>query len=166
MAASGLFSFPNPVNERAARVVAGSVVLLCVVDMVLAEPWLLVAIAYGFWARTLTGPTLSPLGQLATRVIAPRLGPAKPVPGLPKRFAQAMGMAFSTTAVVLWFAFGEHLAALVVLGLLAAAASLEAFAGYCVGCRIFALLMRWGVIPARVCESCADLSRRHPGLAA
>src|ERR1700760_2514382 len=36
--------------------------------------WLTAVIAYGFIARVATGPTLSPLGQLATRVLAPRLG--------------------------------------------------------------------------------------------
>jgi uncharacterized protein DUF4395 len=164
--AKALFSFPNPVNEVAARVVAGVVVLLCVLAVALDERWLLVVIAYGFWARALTGPTLSPLGQLATRVVAPRLGPPRPVPGPPKRFAQAMGTAFATAAVVLWFGFGEHLAARALIGLLAVPAALESFAGYCIGCRIFGLLMRWGVIPESVCESCADLSRRHPGLAA
>jgi hypothetical protein len=160
-----LFSFPNPVNEVAARVVAGVVVLLCVLAVAVGEQWLLVVIAYGFWARVLTGPTLSPLGQLATRVVAPRLGPPRPVPGPPKRFAQAMGTAFSTAAVVLWFGFGEHLAAWALIGLLAVAAALESFAGYCLGCRIFGLLMKWGVIPESVCESCADLSRRHAQLA-
>ena len=106
-----MFSFPNPVNEVAARVVAGGVVVLCVAAMALRQPWLLVPLAYGFWARVLTGPTLSPLGQLATRVIAPRLPAApRPVAGPPKRFAQAMGVVFSTTAVVLWFGFGAHTA--------------------------------------------------------
>ena len=162
----GFFTFPNPVNEKAARVVAG--VVLCTVVLILATSWyvLLVPLAYGFWARVLTGPRLSPLGQVATRVVAPRLGRPRPVAGPPKRFAQAMGVAFSTTSLVLWFAFDDHLAALVVLGLLAAAAALESFAGYCLGCRVFGLLMNWGMIPESICESCADLSRRHPELAA
>jgi len=164
--AKTVFSFPNPVNEVAARVVAGTVVLLSVLAIVLAQQWLLVAICYGFWARALTGPTLSPVGQLATRVIAPRLGPPRLVAGPPKRFAQAMGTALSTSAVVLWFGFGYHLAAWGVLGALVAAASLESFAGYCLGCRIFGLLMSRGIIPESVCESCADLSLRHPGVAA
>jgi hypothetical protein len=45
------------------------------------------------------------------------------------------------------------------------AASLEAFAGICLGCRIFALAMRLGMIPGAVCEACDDLSARrltHP----
>ena len=162
--ARALFSFPDPVNELAARVVAAGVVAMSVAAMATGVAWLLVPITYGFYARVLTGPTLSPLGQLATRVVAPRLGPARPVPGPPKRFAQAMGAVFSTAALVLWFGAGAHLAAWVVLGALVGAASLESFAGYCVGCRIFALLINWGLVPESTCRSCADLSRRHPQL--
>jgi hypothetical protein len=162
----GLWRFPNPVNELAARVVAGCVVVMCVAAMAFDEPWLMVPIAYGFWARALTGPTLSPLGQFATRVAAPRLGPPRPVPGPPKRFAQAMGVAFSSSALVLWFGFGEHLAAWALLGCLTVAAALESFAGYCLGCRVFSVLMRLGVIPEAICQDCADLSRRHPELSA
>src|SRR5215218_11481766 len=106
-----MFSFPNPVNEKAARVVAAVVALTGVVILLTGWHWLLVPLAYGFWARVLTGPTLSPLGRLAMRGIAPRLGPPKYVPGPPKRFAQAMGAAFSTTAAVLALGFGADTAA-------------------------------------------------------
>ena len=160
-----VFSFPNPVNEVAARVVAGGVVVLAVAAMVLGaqgQGWLLAVLAAGFWARVLTGPTLSPLGQFAVRVAAPRLAPAKFVPGPPKRFAQGMGVAFSSTALVLWFAFGLHPAALVLTGMLACAAVLESAFGYCLGCRVFGQLMKVGLIPADVCEACADISLRHP----
>lgn len=156
--------FPNPVNEVAARVVAGGVVLLCVATIASGQGWLLIALCYGFWARVLTGPRLSPLGQLATRVIAPRLGPPKLVAGPPKRFAQAIGVAFSTTALVLWFAAGQHTAALVVTGLLLGAALLESALAVCLGCRVFAALMKAGVIPDEVCAACADVNLRHPEL--
>jgi hypothetical protein len=121
--------------------------------------WLLIPLAYGFWARVLTGPTLSPLGFIAQRVIAPRLGQAKYVPGPPKRFAQGMGAAMSTLALVLAFAV-SHVAADVVLALLVVAAGLESIFAYCLGCQIFALLMRVGVVPESVCLECADLSVR------
>jgi hypothetical protein len=162
-----VFSFPNPVNDYAARTVATGVVLLCLATLAFDQGWILILLAYGFWARVLTGPTLSPLGQLATRVVAPRL-PVEPklVPGPPKRFAQAVGVVFSTTALVLWFGFGEHAASLVVVSLLACAAFLEAAFGLCLGCKAFALLMKAGVIPASVCLECSDLSLRHPELAA
>ena len=164
-----VFGFPNPVNETAARVVAGGVVVLSSTALGLAAAgsgWLLVVIALGFWARVLTGPTLSPLGQVATRLVAPRLGPPRFVAGPPKRFAQGMGVAFSSTAVVLWFSFGEHAAASIVLATLLAAALLESAFGYCLGCRVFGLLMRAGLIPDDVCEACNDVSLRHPTLRA
>jgi hypothetical protein len=160
-----IIGFPNPVNEVAARVVAGGVVVLCGLALALRQPWLLVPLAYGFWARVLSGPTLSPLGQLATRVVVPRLGvPARPVPGPPKRFAQAMGVVFSTTALVLWFGFGAQGATWIAIGLLAGAALLESALGLCLGCRTFSLLMRMGMIPESVCAACADISIRHPEL--
>ncbi|MBV8234944.1 MAG: DUF4395 domain-containing protein, partial [Acidimicrobiia bacterium] len=97
-----LFAFPNPVNEISARLVAGGVVLLTLAILLGGQHWLLLPLAYGFVARVLTGPTLSPLGQVVTRGITPRLHvPAKPVPGPPKRFAQGIGVAFSVTAAVL-----------------------------------------------------------------
>jgi len=161
-----VFSFPNPVNDYAARTVATGVVLMCLAAIAFDQPWILLPLAYGFWARVLTGPTLSPLGQLATRVVAPLL-PVEPklVPGPPKRFAQAVGVAFSTTALVLWYGFGEHAASYVVVGLLTCAAFLEAAFGICLGCKVFALLMKAGVIPESVCLECSDLSLRHPELA-
>ena len=154
-----LFSFPNPVNEKAARVVAFVVFVLTIVTLATGFYWLLIPLAYGFWARVLTGPTLSPLGFVAQRVVAPRLGPSKPVPGPPKRFAQGMGAFMSTLALVLAFAV-SHLGADIVLGLLVIAAGLESIFAYCLGCQVFGLLMRFGVIPESVCLECADLSGR------
>lgn len=156
-----LFSFPNPVNEVSARVVAGGVVVMCVVAVGFDQAWLTAVIAYGFVARVATGPTLSPLGQLATRVIAPWLRrPAKPVAGPPKRFAQGIGAVLSVGAAVLALGFGLRPAAYAVLGLVAVAASLEAVFGFCVGCKIFAGLTRVGLIPQSVCEQCNDIRTR------
>jgi hypothetical protein len=154
-----LFSFPNPVNDKAARVVAGVVLIGVIVTLATGWYWLLIPLAYGFWARVFTGPTLSPLGWTAQNVIAPRLGEKKPVPGPPKRFAQGMGAVMSTTALVLAFAV-SHTAADIVLILFLPAAGLESIFGYCVGCRIFGSLMRIGLIPRDVCEECADISWR------
>jgi hypothetical protein len=155
---SELFRFPDPVNEVSARLVAGGVVLLALTTIAFDQPGLLLVIAYGFVARVLTGPTLSPLGQLVTRVVTPSLPiGARPVPGPPKRFAQGIGAAFSITAVVLAFGLDQRGAAYVVLGLLATAATLESVFGLCLGCKAFALLMRVGVIPDSVCARCADL---------
>jgi hypothetical protein len=151
----GLFSFPNPFNETSARLVAGTVAVVAVIAVAFQQGWLLPVLAYGFVARVLTGPTLSPLGLLATRVVTPRL----PVthrysPGPAKRFAQAIGAVFTVTATILWYAAGENGAALALVGVVAAFASLEAAFGFCVGCRVFYAGMRIGLVPPSVCEDC------------
>ena len=95
-----VFSFPETVNEYAARVVAGLVITLSAIILTTQNIWLLGFLAYGFWARVLTGPTLSPMGLLATKGIIPALGnPRKPTIGTPKRFAQGIGVIFSSSAL-------------------------------------------------------------------
>ncbi|MEN9804539.1 MAG: hypothetical protein RIS41_1386 [Actinomycetota bacterium] len=156
----GLFSFPNPVNELSARLVATGVVIQSVLFLVIREWWVLVPLAYGFLARVASGPRFSPLGLAVTEVIVPRLGrEPKYVPGPPKRFAQAIGVVFSVTALVLELA-GADGAAVVAIAMLLGAASLEAFAGFCLGCTMFAGLMRIGVVPESVCLECADITGR------
>ena len=78
-----VFSFPNPVNEKAARVVAGGVVLMSLAVLVFDAHWILIPLVFGFAARVMAGPRFSPLGQLATRVVAPRLGRPRLVAGPP-----------------------------------------------------------------------------------
>jgi hypothetical protein len=155
-----LFSFPDPVDEISARLVAGGVVLLSALALVTGWSWLVAAIACGFLARVLTGPTLSPLGQLVTRVLRPRLTIApRLVPGPPKRFAQAIGATFTITAAVLALGFDQQLVVQVLLGCMIVAATLESVFAICLGCKAFALLMRLGVIPESVCERCSSLQR-------
>jgi hypothetical protein len=96
-----LLSFPNPVNEKAARV--------------------LIPLAYGFWARVLTGPKLSPVD------CADRWRPRR----------RGRGSARARPA-----------------------AGLESIFAYCMGGKIFGLLIRAGLVPDTVCAECADISLR------
>jgi hypothetical protein len=156
-----LFSFPNPVNDAAARTVALGVVAMSTTALIIGWAWLLVPLTYGFVARVATGPTLSPLGQFAVRVAAPRLTAwTKALPGPPKRFAQAIGATLTLSATGVWLGVGWSTARWFMVPLLGAAA-LEGFFGICVGCIIFGRLMRAGMIPASVCADCGDLSQRY-----
>jgi hypothetical protein len=94
-------------------------------------------------------------------VIAPRLGTPRYVSGPPKRFAQGMGTVMSSAAAVLALS-GAHIVAAIVLALLVVAALLESALGLCLGCKVFALLMRTGVIPSEVCAECADIWAPRP----
>ncbi len=154
-----MLGFPRVINEKAARTVAAVVALTGAGALVTGAHWLLIPLAYGFWARVLAGPRLSPLAQFATKVVAPRLGPPREVAGPPKRFAQGMGAAMTTLGVAA-LALGWTTATAVLLALLVTAATLEAALGLCIGCKVFAGLMRAGIIPETVCVECADISRR------
>ena len=48
----------------------------------------------------------------------------------------------------------------VLLATLVAAATLESVFAYCLGCQIFGLLMRAGLVPDEVCAECADIWAR------
>lgn len=154
-----IFAFPNPVNEYAARCTAAIVVVLALAAVTTGQVWLVGALAAGFALRLAFGPRISPAALLAVKVLTPRLGREKLVPGPPKRFAQGIGAVLSTAALVLLLA-GASLAGWTLVVLLVVAASLEAFIGLCLGCAVFGVLQRRGIIPAGICEECANVSRR------
>jgi hypothetical protein len=159
--ATRFFSFPNPVNEVAVRITAGGVLLMSAALLAFHQPWLLLVLAYGFVARALAGPRLSPLALLSTRVIVPRLTLApRYTPGPPKRFAQSLGALMTVAGAVLAFGIGLTSAAYVVAGLLVVLAGMESLLGFCLGCRIFAVLMALHVIPETVCVECANIWAR------
>lgn len=153
------FRYPNTVDENAARLIAGGVVLVSVAYLTTANVVLLAFLAYGFVARVLAGPSFSPLAQFVNRILLPWLSvPAKPVPGPPKRFAQGIGAVLSVGALGSTLA-GLNPLATVLVALIAGAATLESVFAFCIGCRIFAVLMSVGLVPASVCEACSDLSK-------
>lgn len=163
----GFFSFPHPLNASVARAVAAGVVVMAIATIVFDQPWITLILAYGFIARVAAGPRLSPLALLVTKVIVPKFKlPYRPVAGPPKRFAAAIGIAFSVSAAILALGFGLNGAAYIVLGGLIFAAGLESVFGYCLGCKVFSYLIGWGIIPASVCEDCADFDQRAKRMAA
>lgn len=159
-----MFAFPATLNEKAARTVAFVVMLIGALTLATGWYWLLAVLAYGFLARVLAGPAFSPLAQFAVRVVAPRLGEPKIVSGPPKRFAQGMGFVMTATGAVLSLGFGLHGWGTAFLVAIVIAAGLEAVFAFCLGCKVFGLLMRAGLVPDDVCAECADIWSR-PGMA-
>lgn len=160
--------FPAVVDEISARLVATGVVTMAV--LYLATGWapLMLLAAYGFLARFVAGPRFSPLGLLVTKAIRPLLSTAAPreTAGPPKQFAQGIGAVFTVGASVAHYGFHAQGLALLLMATLVVAASLEAALGFCLGCRLFAGLMRLGLIPEATCAACANLSLRTKGLSA
>jgi len=155
-----LIGFPDPVNEVSARLVAAGVVTMAVLAIALDWKWLTVVLAYGFVARVVAGPRFSPLALLTTRVVVPALPFAeKPVAGAPKRFAQGIGATLSTVALVAWLA-GAPGVATALTAMILVAATLEAALGFCLGCKVYGLLVRAGLVADPTCLDCADITRR------
>ena len=154
------FPFPNPANETSARLVAAGVVLISTAFLLTNSTLILVALTYGFAARVAAGPAFSPLALFVTRVVTPKLNfNHKLVPGPPKRFAQTIGLTFAATALILALLDYSSAANLVIAALIIAS-TLESVFAICLGCIMFSFLMKLGVIPASVCESCNDISLR------
>lgn len=157
-AVRSFFSFPDPVNETAVRVTAGGVLVLAALAVGLQSVIVLAILSYGFVARVLAGPRLSPMAQLSVRVIAPRL-PTRSVAGPPKRFAQGMGAVVTLTALALTLA-GLRTAGFAITGLIVAFAILESVVGFCAGCFIYGQLAARGVIKGVECADCMDIRPR------
>ena len=153
-----LFRYPDPVNENAARLIAGVAVLLAEGNLETGSLLEIEVMSDGFVPRVESGPTLSAIAQVVNRVVVPRFSvPVKPVPGPPKRFAQGMGAALSVGALAA-HATGFNPLAFVLVAAIGVAATLESVFAFCIGCRIFAALMAVGLVPQSVCEACNDLS--------
>lgn len=161
MSVREVLSFPNPVNEKAARAVAGGVVVLSLLTLLTQWWWLAALIAVGFALRVAAGPRFSPLGRLAVHVIAPQFGAPRLVPGPPKRFAQTVGLLTSGVAAVAALGFGATTLASALIVVLAVFAALESAVGFCAGCWAFGHLMRLGVIPEETCVACNDIRLRQ-----
>jgi len=155
------FSFPELINEPAARLVASGVLLMsllsiCLISLEANFAWIVLLImTYGFLARVSSGPKISPLALLVTKVLVPKFNmDEKLVPGPPKRFAQSIGLIFSTSIFILWL-INFHSVCIFLLSILSIFAFLESVLGYCFACKVFKILISVGLIPEEVCERCA-----------
>ena len=150
-----IFSFPSQVNERAARLVAGTVAVLSAVALATQSKLLVALLAVGFLLRVAWGPKIDPIGRLAV-TIAAKLWEVVPVFGAPKRFAQGIGAGVTITASILLH-LGIATPAWALMGVLVLFALLESALAFCAGCWMYARLQAVGVFPPDACVDCARL---------
>jgi len=154
---TNIFSFPDTVNEYAARFVAAFVVILSITYLLTQNLGILIFLIYGFLARVLTGPTLSPIALLVTKIIIPIIGnPQLLCPGPPKRFAQMIGLIFTSSTLYFVYISQIYIANLL-LYILIFFALLESFFGFCTGCWVFKKMMNFGLIPQKICNKCESI---------
>lgn len=130
---------PQRVDPRGPRFAAAVTTVVLVAALVTGSAWLLalqaVVFAFGAAGRP-------PYGVLYRRTIRPLVGPPAELEDTrPLRFAQALGLAFTTVAV-LGLALPTSAVTLAATAAALAAAFLNAAFGVCLGCEAYLLLRR------------------------
>ncbi len=131
----------RPVDAAAARLTGLLVAAVTALFLATGFAPAILALVPDFVARAAGRPAASPLARIAAAMSRALRLPRRPTDGAPKRFAAGIGAAFSLGAGALALA-GATAAASVVAAILLACALLEGLLGFCVGCRVYALLPR------------------------
>ena len=133
------------IDPRGPRFTAGVTLLVLAAALLIsdASPAVVAAITGGQAVLFAVGAGLgvhrTPTGLLFRRVVRPRLAPPEHLEDpAPPRFAQAVGLVFAVVATI-GFAAGAVLLGQVATGLALAAALLNAFFGFCLGCEMYLL---------------------------
>ena len=159
--------FPSIVDDVTVRLIAAAVLVVSVLALATGQWWLYAVLAAEFVLRAGWGPSASPLARAVQRFVRPRVAAApRHTAGPPKRFAASIGAVMTAAAAALGLlasltgSAAAGTGVLVIGVVMVVFPALEAFFGLCVGCVLFGLLMRTGLVPEDVCLDCADLSRR------
>jgi hypothetical protein len=145
-------SVSKGIDPRGPRVGAGiTAVLLASVVLLGASTaglWLLTFIMLSFLLGTVRGAEGSWQGMLFKRFVRPRLGPPGEMEDRrPPRFAQGVGL-FDTAVGVILGLFGVLPAVPIAAAVAFVAAALNAVVGLCLGCEMYLLLRRTGLVRA------------------
>ncbi|GAA1445485.1 DUF4395 domain-containing protein [Leifsonia poae] len=146
----------NGIDPRSPRFGAGITAVLLLIDVFLglvgataAAAILLLAIALLFAWGAFAGIRRHPYGVLFRTVVRPRLSPpTEREDPAPPTFAQGVGLVVTGLGLVL-FLLGVPYALPIAASLAFVAAFLNAVFGYCLGCQIYLLLVRAGLIRRR-----------------
>jgi hypothetical protein len=143
-------SQPTQVDPRGLRVAAGITAVLLALVLVTPEPVNIVLLAVQvavFATAAFVNLQKSPYAILFGTVVRPRIGPpARLEDARPPRFAQVVGLVFTTAALAAFLA-GATAVGYVGTVLALVAALLNASVGLCLGCEFYLALRR--LSPAR-----------------
>lgn len=144
---------PAGIDPRGPRFGAGVtaivflvVIALALLDLPFAALGLAIYAALVFAWGTIAGAGRHPYGLFFKHVVRPRLTPPVELEDpVPPTFAQGVGLVVTVLGIALFFVVGPI--ALVVAGAAAfLAAFLNAVFAYCLGCQIYLLLARAGLV--------------------
>ncbi|WP_214367399.1 DUF4395 domain-containing protein [Pseudonocardia sp. H11422] len=132
-----------PADPRGVRFNAAVTTAVLALVLLSGSGRLIAAQAVVFALGAFAGLRFSPYGALFRALVAPRLGPpTESEEAAPVRFSQTVGFVFAVVAAA------GYLTGLTTLGVIAtafalAAAFLNAAFGFCLGCEMYALIVRF-----------------------
>lgn len=153
---------PERINEAPVRGVATLVSAIVVVALALAAfaraPWIAgaaaAALSIDFIVRAAGRPSLSPLAGLSRSLQGSVFRyRSRLITARPKRFAAGIGAFMTAMAAGSWLV-GWDGALYGFLALLLLFSFLEAAFRFCAGCKVFALLVRLGLLREDLCYDC------------
>ena len=148
--------FPGKVSEPVVRSTALEVSIIAVLTIIFASPWPALLLVLDFGTRAFVTPKASPLAMISRTVWVPAFRLQGPmIFYTPKKFAARIGFVLSAAAALFLF-LNLTAAGSILLAMLAVFAFLEGAFGYCVGCRIFAVLAGRGWLDASECRDCVN----------
>ncbi len=129
------------IDERAPRFNQGVVALMCILALVTNTWWLASIMGAQLVIGLLFGREYCLTCLFYFNVLQPRFGEGPIEDGRPPRFANILGATFLTGATVLHL-LGLHTAGWVVIGMVAALATLAVVTGFCMGCWMYRVIAR------------------------
>jgi hypothetical protein len=154
--------WPESVDDVSVRLVAGLVLVVVLVTLLTQQWWLFAVLFADFLSRTIFGPRWGLTSRLVQRFVRPRLSVSRrPTASAPKQFAAGIGATMTGLATVAWVgslvtsASWPIAVAWAVGAIMVLFPALEAVLGLCVGCKLFGLLARFGVVNPDLCVDCA-----------
>ncbi|MCG8572560.1 MAG: DUF4395 domain-containing protein [Spirochaetes bacterium] len=145
---------PLRVKESVVRGVALQVFTLALISIFRHNFYTLFILLGDFFIRAFIHPQFSPLAwiskNLITKVIPFR---KRLIIFRPKRFAAGIGFFLTAISIPLFFLY-QSVPLIIILSILSFFSFLECFFSFCMGCKIFSLLIHLGLVQEDICTDC------------
>ena len=137
---------PTPqIDPRGPRFTAGITLVILAIALIAPRPVTITLVALqtiAFLIGAARGVQYTPTAYVFRKVIRPRLAaPSELEDARPPRFAQTVGLGFTSLALI-GYASGADLVGAIAVGFAVIAAFLNAVFGFCLGCELYLLIKR------------------------
>lgn len=149
-----IFNTSQRVSTAIIKSNAIQVIILSVLSLYLQSVWPVLFLTLDYGLRAFNFGKISPLAIISKKILIPlfKFGSIL-VTQAPKSFAARIGLTLSVMSLI-FYQLNNFIGFIIPITLLAIFSFLEAFFGFCAGCKIYGLLIRWKVFGEDDCRDC------------